>query len=122
MTAALEIEFEAFALEDEHGQPPEEHEGADHGDEGAGGCESGEAGGGVLAGHEGFGAAGALGFAEAVFDGGFRASVVAGNIVGFLGEWIVVGQIPGPCVPGHRVEERATDDDFSVALSFDALG
>ena len=25
MTAALEIEFEAFALEDEHGQPPEEH-------------------------------------------------------------------------------------------------
>jgi len=35
MATALEIEFEAFALEDEHGEPPEENEGADHGGEGA---------------------------------------------------------------------------------------
>jgi hypothetical protein len=130
MAASLEIEFEAFALEDEHGQPPEEDEGADHGGKSAVRSLAGGLSGELFLRDEVRGAV----LLDRVQELGLYLGPLAPgpgcNASGFLG---ADGAIEGLFPPFFRgclsrlgctglFQEQVADDNSAVAFGFDALG
>jgi hypothetical protein len=137
MAAALNVQLEAFALEDEHDTPPQQDERTEHYRHGAGAGQRFDPRRGAARRNEIGGSMGLHIVAQPLLDLGGRAAVATGDIVGLA----VVGQIfvlsvcgrsgSGPTfarpLGAHRIHildclvEAAVDDDFAAVLGAHAL-